>query len=123
MPGVRLQSPPAGGAGRLAGLLRSGIGNAPDRAAGVVGDEQRPVLGDGKRRRPAPYLGAAQAGGPEADHEILVAALWATVLERDPHHLVTGWLRPIPRAPERDEGAAAPLRRELLALVEHEVQQ
>src|SRR5437763_858394 len=70
---------PRGRAGRRARLarlpLRSGVGNAPDGAAGVVGDEQRAVLHDGERGGPAPHLGAVHAGGPEAGGEILVPAL------------------------------------------------
>src|SRR6266568_4043973 len=49
-------SAPAGRAARCAGLsLRPFVGNAPDRAAGVIGDEERAVLGHGERGRPAPY--------------------------------------------------------------------
>jgi len=51
---------------------RALLGDAPDRAAGVVGDEQRAVLGDGERGRTTPDLGALFARRPEAGGEILV---------------------------------------------------
>src|SRR5205823_3352323 len=38
--------------------LLPGIGDAPDRAVGVVGDKERAVLGDGERGGPAKHLGA-----------------------------------------------------------------
>ena len=39
---------------RAALPARAGIGDAPDRAAGVVGDQQRAVLGDRRARRAGP---------------------------------------------------------------------
>ena len=36
------------------------VAHLPDRAAGVVGDEERPVLGDGERGGPSPHLGAVR---------------------------------------------------------------
>src|SRR5262249_52618666 len=59
----------------------TGVGNAPDRSAGVVGHQQRSVLGDYKRGRTAPDLGAPLAGHPEAGGKILIIAFGAAVLE------------------------------------------
>src|SRR5437879_3649811 len=79
--------------GMLGGAL---VGDAPDRAAGVVGDEQRAVLGDGERRRAAPDLGTLFAGDPKAGCEILVIAFGPAVLERHAHDLVAGRYRAVP---------------------------
>src|ERR1041385_2733777 len=67
----------AGGRLRRAAAARlcAGVGNAPDRAAGVVADQQRAVLGYGQCRGPAPDFGAVHAGDPEAGDEVLVGAL------------------------------------------------
>src|SRR5207244_3355653 len=62
-------------------LLLAGVGDPPDRAVGIVGDEEGAILGDGKRRRAAPHLGAVLARGPEAGREIFVIALRPAVLE------------------------------------------
>src|SRR5438094_405854 len=89
-------STPAGRAARRVLPLRPLIGNSPDRAAGIVGNEQRAVLGHRERSRPAPHLGAPRTGGPEANGEILIAALRPSVLERNAHHLVAGRLGSVP---------------------------
>ena len=51
----------AGRAGRdgrgRAGLCCARAGHLPDRAAGVIGDEERPVRSDGERGRPPPHIG------------------------------------------------------------------
>src|SRR5438552_2861133 len=72
-----------GALGRSAGVLgrRALVRNAPDRAARVVGDEQRAVLGDGERGGAAPDLGALVAGSPEPGREILVISLRPAVLK------------------------------------------
>src|ERR1700674_2974380 len=62
--------------------LRSRIGDAPDGTAGVVGDQQRAVLGDRQRHGASPDLGATEARQPESGHEILVKSLRAAILER-----------------------------------------
>src|SRR5690349_5544810 len=84
-------------------LLRARVGDAPDGAAGVVGNEQRAVLGDGERGRSAPHLGAMHARDPEAGGEVLVPALRTAILERHAHYLVADRLRPVPRALHRHE--------------------
>src|SRR5271168_5262906 len=73
-----------GAVGRSAGVLggRALVGDPPDRAAGVVGDEQGAVLGDRERSGAAPDLGAFFAGSPETGREILVIAFRPSVLER-----------------------------------------
>src|SRR5438270_3669659 len=91
-------------AAAAAGRLRSGVGDAPDRAAGVVGNQQRAILGDGERRRPAPHFGAMQARGPEPGDEVLIEALRLAVLERHAHDLVAGRFGAVPGTLQRDEG-------------------
>src|SRR5215831_13727939 len=107
---------------RRGGMLGGGalVGNAPDRSAGVVGDEQCAVLGDRECRRAAPDLGTLLARGPKAGREILVIAFGPAVLERHARDLVTGRYRAVPRAFDGDEQAALVFRRELVALVEDE---
>src|SRR6516164_1486311 len=106
--------------GVLGGAL---VGDAPDRPAGVVGDEQRAVLGNRQRGRATPDFGALLARDPEAGREILVVAFRPAVLERHPHDLVPGRDRAVPRAFHRDKQAALVFRRELVALVEDQVEQ
>jgi len=55
--------------------------------------------------------------------EILVIAFRPSVLERHPHDLVAGRDRAVPRPYERDKQAAFVFRRELVALVEDQVEQ
>src|SRR5215471_13755269 len=62
-----------GGRGR-ASVRLARVAYLPNRAASVIGDEERPVLGDGERGGPAPHLGAPFTRRPEARHEILVIA-------------------------------------------------
>ena len=71
------------------------IGDTPDCAAGIVGDEQRAVARDRKRRGPSPHFRAPLAGDPEAGDEILVVTFGPAVLERHAHHLVARRLRAI----------------------------
>src|SRR5262245_15560590 len=78
-----------GGRGR-ASLRLARVAHLPDRAAGVVGDEERPVHINGERGGPAPYLRAPFARRPEARHEILIIAHWLPILERHAHYLVAG---------------------------------
>src|SRR4029453_733734 len=78
-----------GGRGRASWRLAR-VAHLPDRAAGVVGDEERPVLGNGERGGPAPYLRAPFPRRPQPSHEILIIAPRLPVLERHAHHLVAG---------------------------------
>jgi len=66
--------------------------------AGVVGDEQRAVFGNGERSGATPDLGSTLARCPEAGHEILVIAFRPSVPERNPHHLVPGGFGAVPGA-------------------------
>ena len=101
----------------------AGVGNAPDRAAGIVGNEQRAVLGDGKCGRAAPDLGALSARGPKTGREILVVAFGSAVFEGHQDDLVAGRLGSVPRSLQRHKQLAFVLRRELVALVKNEVEQ
>src|SRR4030095_405868 len=78
------------GARGRAGARLPRVAHLPDRAAGVVGDEERPVLGDGERGGPAPYLSAPFARRPQARHDILIIAHRLSLPERHAHHLVAG---------------------------------
>ena len=42
------------------------VGNTPDRAARVISDQQRAILGDCKRGRASPHFCALPTGYPEA---------------------------------------------------------
>ena len=102
---------------------RALVGDAPDRAAGVVGDQQRAVLGDGKSGGAAPDLGELFARRPEAGREILVPAFGTAVLERHAHDLVPGRHGAVPRALQRDKEAALVSGRKLVALVKDRIEQ
>src|SRR5262249_14256918 len=102
---------------------RALIGDAPDRPAGVVGDEQCAVLGDREGSGAAPDLGALLTRGPEARREILVIPFGFAVFERHARDLVAGWYRPVPRAFDRDKQAPLVFGRKLVALVEDKVEQ
>ena len=76
---------------------RAGVGNAPDRAARVISDQQRSILGDCKRGRASPHFRALLTGYPEAGGEILIEAFWSAVFEWDAYDLVASRLLPVPR--------------------------
>ena len=59
---------------------------------------------------------------PEARHEIFVASLRPTILESHPNNLVARRLRTVPGTLKRYECIPAIFCRELLAVVEHQVQ-
>src|SRR5690242_18009221 len=80
--------------------------NPPDPVAGVVRDQQGAVAGDQDADRAAPDFGTRWVGH-ESGQEILVVAARVTVTERDPHDLVAGPERAVPRAVEGDEGVTA----------------
>src|SRR5690348_12911935 len=56
--------------GHLACALDTGIGHAPNSPSGVVGNEERAVLGHCKGCGAAPNLCAALSGSPEASYEV-----------------------------------------------------
>ena len=95
------------------------ISDAPDGAAGIVGNEQRTILGNRKRGRSAPDFRPMHAGDPEANGEILVPSLRTAILEWHEHDLVTGWFGSVPRPFEGNKGAAAEFGRKLFAIVEN----
>src|SRR5919109_1206160 len=98
-----------GGRGR-ASVRLARVAHFPDRAAGVVSDEERPVLGDGERGRPSPYFSAPFARRPEAGHEILVVARRLPVLERHAHHLIAGRPDPHEEGPGLGINGEVPIR-------------
>src|SRR6266404_7342390 len=102
---------------------RALVGDPPDRAAGIVGDEQGAVLGDRERRGAPPDLGALFARYPKAGREILIISFRPPVLERHAHDLVAGRYRAVPRTLQRDESVTLVFGRELVRLVEDEVEQ
>src|SRR5215471_7760714 len=84
-------------------VTRAGIGNTPDRAARVISDQQRAILGDCKRGRASPHFCALLTGYPEAGGEILIEAFRSAVFERHAHDLVASGLRPVPRTSKSHE--------------------
>src|SRR5580704_9398444 len=79
-------------------LVIAGVGDAPDRASGVIRDQKRSVGGNRQRRWSAPHLSPALARGPEPSGEVLVVAFRVAVFERHVHHFVAGRHGAIPRA-------------------------
>jgi hypothetical protein len=84
--------------------------------------EIRPWRRRGPRGGPRPGR-AVQARHPEAGREILVIAFGLAVLERHAHDFVAGRYGAVPRALQRDKQAALVFGRELVALVEDEIEQ
>ena len=107
--------------GRLPYLL-SRIRHAPNRATGVVRDQQRPVLhycqGSGASSRLGPML----TRDPEARHEIFVTSVRSAVFESHSNNFVARRLRTIPRTLKRYECIPTVFCRKLFAVVEHHVQ-
>src|ERR1700733_563076 len=97
--------------------LRSlaGIGNAPDAAAGVFGNQQRAVLVHRNPDRAAPDFGIADH---EAGGEIVIFAGRRAVFDDDADDFVAGAFGPIPRAMLGGENVAAIVRRELRGVIE-----
>src|SRR5215472_19037698 len=85
---------------KVNGFLRAAPGDAPDRAAAVLAYQQRAVVRDRHADRAAPDRGVVDH---EAGQEILVFAGRHAVLEMDTDQLVSGPLRPVPRAMLGDE--------------------
>src|SRR5215469_6951054 len=96
-------------------VVRAGVGNTPDRAAGIVSDQQRSILGDRKRGRASPYFCAPLTGDPEAGGEILIEAFRSAIFERHAHDLVASRLRPVPRTSKSHERMTFVFGRELVA--------
>jgi hypothetical protein len=101
-------------------LPLAGIGHPPDCAAGIVCNQQRAVPRDCERRRTSPHLGTLFARNPKTCGKIFIVAFRPTILERHTHDLVASWFGAVPRAAQRDEGAAFVFCWKL-ALVEHNV--
>ncbi len=91
------------------------IGDAPDGAARVLGDQQCPVLVDGHADRAAPDLRIVDH---EAGGEILVFAGRRAVLHDHADDLVAGAFGAVPGAVFGGENVAAVLRRELRRVIE-----
>src|SRR5262245_58506178 len=81
--------------GRFDLALRPSVGDAPDGACHIVGDQEGAILGERNGRWPTPHLGALTTGGPKSCHEILITADGAAVLERHADNLVAGRLRSV----------------------------
>src|SRR5215471_21100364 len=100
----------------------AGVGNTPDRAAGVIRDQQRAILGDCKRGRASPHFCALLTGYPEAGGEILIEAFRSAVFERHAHDLVASGLRPVPRTSKSHESVTFVFGRELVAFIEDKIE-
>src|SRR5215831_4091483 len=103
-------------------LLRSCIGNTPNRPTSVVGDQQRPVFHYCQRSGASPHLGTSLTRHPETRHEIFVVAVRPTILEAHPNNLVARRLRTVPGTLKRYECIPAIFCWELRAVVKYQVQ-
>src|SRR6516225_8708074 len=112
---------PVSRVGRLPYLL-SRIRHAPNRATGVVRDQQRPVLHYCQGSGASPHLGPMLTRDPEARHEIFVASVWSAIFESHSNNFVARRLRTIPRTLKRYECIPTVFCRKLFAVVEHHVQ-
>src|ERR1700757_3068668 len=97
---------------------RSLVGDPPNRAASVVAEEERAVLGDGERGRAAPDLGALLARSPKAGREVFVIAFGPAVLKWHAYNFVSGRFGTVPRSFHRDKEAPLKLGWELVGLIE-----
>ena len=96
------------------------ISDPPDRAATILGDEQRAVIGHCDADRATPYLGV---GDHEAGHEILVFACgFAAAVEQQPHDFVSRPLVAVPGAVHGRKRTALVLGGKVVALVEDHLQ-
>src|SRR5580704_2536026 len=107
------------GSGAMALFAGSLVGDAPDRAVAVLGEEQRAVPSGCDAHRASPYAGIA---GDEAGDEVLVFAGRHAVPQDHADQLVAGAFRAVPRSVLGREGAAPIVRRELAALIEREAE-
>src|SRR5664279_1392022 len=80
------------------------MADAPDGAVAVLGDQQRAVVSHRDADRPAPDVAVVE---DEAGDEILVFAGRYPLPQTNANDLVTGPLRPVPRAVQGDDGIAA----------------
>ena len=103
-------------------VARAGVGNTPDRAARVVSDQQRSILGNREGGRTPPYFCASFAGYPEPSGKILIEAFRSAIREWHAHDLIAGRLGTIPRAFQCNESAVLVFRGELVDRVEDDVQ-
>src|SRR5262249_53492811 len=94
---------------------KDSVGYPPDRAVGILGNQQRAIMGDGHADRPPPDLLVVD---DKARDEVLIFAARHAVLQTDANDLVTSPLRPVPGPVLGRESIAAILRREIAALIE-----
>src|SRR5437763_9286743 len=95
----------------------AGIGDAPDGARAVVGDEQRAVIAHSDADRAAPDLAV---GGDEASQKILILAGGMAVSQRHAHHLIARAALAVPGAVlSGEDGAAIFLGEGAVLLVGH----
>src|SRR5690606_491901 len=87
----------------LSRALRTAVRDAIDDARLVVAQEQRAVRQLHETRRTPPRLAVL---GDEADEKVDVLARRLAVLDRQPHDLMAGAVRAVPRAVEHDERVA-----------------
>ncbi len=98
-PGLAGSSSPSA---MLAGR-RAGVGDAPQRAVAVLGEQQRAVMRRRHANRTAPH---AVGIGDEAGDEILVAAVRHAVAQVDPYDFIAGAVAAVPGSVQRHEGVA-----------------
>src|SRR3954467_15506275 len=93
------------------------MGDAPDGAVAVFGDEQRAIMRDGDADRPAPHLAVIDH---KAGDEVLVFAGGYSVLEANADDFVTSTLGPVPGAMLGGEAIASIFRGKRGAVVKCE---
>jgi len=84
-------------------VLLAGVGDVPNAARAIVGDEEAAIFSDSDADGAAPDLAVR---GDEAGEEVFVAAFGSAVVHGDADDFVTGAVLAIPRAVFGCEGVA-----------------
>src|SRR6476660_7155196 len=93
-------------------LLRRGlrlcVSHAINGPVAILTEQHRPVACEDDVHGAAPYVLFTRR---EPQHEVLILARGTAILERQPHDLVAGVQRAVPRTVQRRKSVALPLRR------------
>ena len=96
------------------------IGDPPDDAASVVGDEQGSVGSQRQSGRPAPDLGPLSTRSPESRRKSFVVPDRAAVGEGHAHDHIADRIAAVPRAAQGDEGITRKVLGKHPAVVEYQ---
>jgi hypothetical protein len=94
------------------------ISDSPDGIVTVLTNEQRAILCNGEPHRTTPNIAFR---GYETCQEIVVNPPGFSILQRDPHDLVSRSLGPVPRTVESDKRVPLEVGRKLFTLVKNQV--